>query len=71
MSVRVDSQVDRIGERLTKKEIDRRIGDLAAEIAAGAVRPGGADSDDPDDLRPRWITAAELVRRMRSFIVYN
>jgi hypothetical protein len=71
MSVRVDSRIDRIGERLTKQEIDRRIGDLAAEIAAGAVRPGGAGSDDPDDLRPRWITAAELVRRMRSFIVYN
>jgi len=71
MSMSGDTQIDRTYERLTKQEIDRLISDLAAEIAEGAVPPGGTDSHDPDDLRPRWITAAELVRRMRSFIVYN
>jgi hypothetical protein len=71
MSMSGDTQIDRSYERLTKQEIDRRISDLAAEIAEGAVRPGEPDSHDSDELRPRWITAAELVRRMRSFIVYN
>ena len=48
--------------RLTKDEIDRRIEVVAADLLA----PG-----DHEDCRPRWITAGELVRRMRPFIVLN
>jgi len=53
-------------EPLTKQEIDRRIDDLVAEIAAG--EPG---SSDGDTSRPRWIAPADLVRRLQPFIVHN
>jgi hypothetical protein len=53
---------------LTKHEIDRRIELLVEEVAmldAGDGHPGA------DAFRPRWITAAELVRRMRPFVGLN
>jgi hypothetical protein len=54
---------------LRKHEIDRRIEVLIADLAA---RPGDSETDAADDeLRPRAITARELVRRMRPFIVLN
>ena len=53
-------------EPLTKQEIDRRIDDLVAEIAAG-----GTDPLDGEPSRPRWIAPAELVRRLQPFIVHN
>ena len=55
---------------LTKQEIDRRIDGLVREIALLRDDPaneGGAE----DALTPRWLPAAELVRRLRRFIVYN
>ncbi len=53
--------------KLSKREIDRRIEDVVAEVARVPVR----GSDDAETLEPRWISAAELVRRMRRFMVYN
>jgi hypothetical protein len=53
-------------EPLTKREIDRRIDDLVAEIAAG-----GTDPLLGEPSRPRWIAPAELVRRIQPFIVHN
>jgi len=47
---------------LTRQELDHRIQHLAGEIAS----PRGEDS-----LEPRWITAEELVQRMKRFIVHN
>jgi hypothetical protein len=53
--------------RLTKHELDRRLELLVAEIALGGL------GDEPVDrrLKPHRITPAELVWRMRKFIVYN
>jgi hypothetical protein len=52
---------------LNKDEIERRIDTLAGELAADAVDR----TTDNDGLRPRWIAARDLVRRMRPFIVLN
>ena len=46
---------------LTKQEIDRRIDHLVRQVAAG----------EHESSRPRRIEAADLVRRMRPFLVYN
>ena len=54
---------------LTKHELDRRLEQLVAEIVHG--RPRDESSRDDLDLKPRRIAPAELVRRMRKFIVYN
>jgi hypothetical protein len=53
---------------LTKKEIDQRIEELIREVAV--LRPEAADGS-PRCTEPRWIAPAELVRRLRRFIVYN
>ncbi len=53
---------------LTKDEIDQRIDGLIQTVTTVA------DDERPDtgaELRPRWITAAELVRRMQPFVVLN
>jgi len=48
-------------QRLTKQEIDRRIDQLTSQLGA----------ERSDSLHPRWIAPAELVRRLRPFVVYN
>jgi hypothetical protein len=53
---------------LTKDEIDRRIDTLVQRLA---VTPDGERADNTPCCRPRWISAAELVRRMRPFIALN
>lgn len=54
---------------LSKREIDRRIEQVMASVMSCE------DLDDAGNgeghLRPRWISAAELVRRMRPFMIYN
>ena len=55
---------------LTKQEIDRRIQQLTSQLAARAEEPISG-SRSPDVLHPRWIAPAELVRRLRHFVVYN
>jgi hypothetical protein len=53
---------------LTKQEIDRRIDDLIREVAT--LRDG--DGGEPEAAaHPQWIAPAELVRRLRRFMVYN
>ena len=61
------------GERafrpLDKREIDRRIETLIADLAQGSENcrsEGGAE-----EILPRALTARELVHRMRPFIVLN
>jgi len=51
---------------LDREEIENRM-DSAARALAGQSEAGVAD----ENLRPRAITAAELVRRVRPFIVLN
>ena len=55
---------------LTKDEIDQRIETLVADLATSS---GNEERQAvlERNCRPRWISAAELVHRMRSFIVLN
>ena len=50
---------------LTQRELHLRIQDVAEEVLASAAPA----ADDP--MAPRIITAGELVRRMKPFLVYN
>jgi hypothetical protein len=52
---------------LTKNELDRRIERLIDEVAG---LPDGWERS-AEAQRPRWIAPADLVRRLRQFIVYN
>jgi len=54
---------------LTKHELDRRLEQVVAELARG--RPREESSSDNEKLKPHRIAPAELVRRMRKFMVYN
>lgn len=53
---------------LTKDEIDRRIDTLVQRLAVTTDEEGAGAAPSS---RPRWISAAELVRRVRPFIVMN
>ena len=53
---------------LTKHEIDRRIDQMLSEFAESG---DDSEREDGEALRPRWIAASELVRRMRPHIVLN
>ncbi len=52
-------------QRLTKREIDRQITHVIATVA------GDDAAQANDSLEPRWISAADLVRRMQPFMVHN
>jgi len=56
---------------LTREELDDRIHRLAGWIAEGSSESGGSGNGSDDGLDPRWISAAELIRRVRPFLVYN
>jgi len=56
---------------LTKREIDLRIQGLIEEVALLRDGRAGAGAEPGDVLQPRWIEPAELVRRLRKFMVYN
>ena len=53
---------------LTKDEIDRRIDSLITEVTASV---GDEGPEEFGGCYPRWISASELVRRMRPFLVLN
>jgi hypothetical protein len=52
---------------LTKHEIDRRIECVVSEVAASCEE----QREEGDLFGPRYISAGELIRRMRPFIVLN
>ena len=56
---------------LTKQEIDRRIQGLIQEVSLLRGSREGAETAADDASRPRWIEPADLVRRLRRFMVYN
>jgi len=69
----MQAKVCRVREQirtLTTDEIDRRISRLVAEVG-GHEDSAAAACVEIEAHRPRWISAAELVRRMRPFIVLN
>jgi hypothetical protein len=54
-------------ETLTKNELDRKIERLIDEVVGLPE-----ERERCSDLhQPRWIAPADLVRRLRQFIVYN
>ena len=53
---------------LTKTELDRSMQRLADELAPPHE---SAQSEPAPAMRPRWITAAELVRRVAPFTGRN
>ena len=53
---------------LTREEIDRRIETASRALADS---PAARHTEPGEGMQPRWITAAELVRRLRPFIVLN
>lgn len=56
---------------LTRDDIDQHIQHVASEVACDAVANLAAEAASEETLKPRWIRAADLVRRMRPYIVYN
>jgi hypothetical protein len=55
--------------RLTKQEIDRKVEAVVTEVTW--IDSEVEDPTVSNALKPRWIAPAELVRRMRRFIIYN
>jgi hypothetical protein len=68
MSAKARPSRQEVFRPLTKYEIDQRIDALVQTLA---VSPDEEQAEPVADLRPRWISAAELVRRVRPFIVLN
>ena len=65
---KVDLLRDESLQPLTKADIDRRmrwIGNIVTRV------DGLEPTTGVDALQPRWITAAELVRRVRPFLSCN
>ena len=61
---RIDDEAEETALRpLTLQEIDQRIQCVVEDVAAS----GRAATEDG----PRWISAAELVRRVRPFVCRN
>ncbi len=62
----------RAGQRtlrpLTKTDLDRSMQQVADELA---LDPEEGDDEQVPSLRPRWISAAELVRRVSPFTGRN
>ena len=52
---------------LSQSEIDRRIGDLSSNVLSAV----GDDPVGSEPSRPRWISPAELVERVRPFLGHN
>jgi hypothetical protein len=71
MAVQRGNSVDEVAvKKLTAREIARRIQRLTSHL--GAQREEAVSGTPlPDDLHPRLIAPAELVRRLRRFVVYN
>ena len=56
---------------LTQAEIDRRIGQLASQIVEASDPDAPRNPDDAENPRPRWISAADLVKHLAPFMVQN
>lgn len=69
MALETLDRMERKGlKNLSKEAIDRRIEQVTAEVTSTA---GLEPAPEDDAMHPRWISARELVRRMRHFLVYN
>ena len=56
---------------LTRDDLDQHIQNVASEVACDAAVDLAVEAASEETLKPRWIRAADLVRRMRPYLVYN
>jgi hypothetical protein len=54
---------------LTKRDLDREIERLVESVAHGCLEAPGGGADE--ELRPRWIRPADLIRRVLPFTSRN
>jgi hypothetical protein len=67
-----DNQIQTVPLKpLTRDDLDQRIQHVASEVASDAVVNRAVEAASDETLKPRWIRPADLVRRMRPYIVYN
>ncbi len=67
-----DNQLEEKALRpLTRQELDQRIQTVAGAIASPASFDHQSEISAEQAWEPRWISAAELVRRMQPYVVYN
>jgi len=67
-----DNQIQTVSLKpLTRDDLDQHIQNVASEVASDAVVNRAAEAASDETLKPRWIRPADLVRRMRPYIVYN
>ena len=67
-----DNQIQTVSLKpLTRDDLDQQIQHVASEVAGDAVANRAAEAASDETLKPRWIRPADLVRRMRPYIVYN
>ena len=67
-----DNQIQTVSLKpLTRDDLDQRIQRVASEVASDAVVNRAVEAASDETLKPRWIRPADLVRRMRPYIVYN
>lgn len=69
MSTTVSPRPQAVPRAVTKRDLDREIARLLEEVARGCT--GGGRLPGEDDLRPRWIRPADLVRRVLPFTSSN
>jgi hypothetical protein len=55
---------------LHRREIDRRLEQLAGEVAS-ALLPEASIAERGPRPRPRWVDTKAFVEQMRPFLVYN
>lgn len=54
---------------LSKRDLDREIERLVEAVAHGCLEARGGDAEE--ELRPRWIRPADLIRRVLPFTSRN
>ncbi len=69
MSTTVSPRPQAVPRAVTKRDLDREIVRLVEEIARECT--GGETLLGKNDLRPRWIRPADLVRRVLPFTSTN
>ena len=68
MSPRGQSATRATCQPLTRREIERRIHEVVAEVASPADQSHGSGAG-VEGLH--WIAPSDLVRRMRQYLVFN
>jgi hypothetical protein len=72
MAIDRDDRIRTVGLKpLTRNDLNQRIQRVASQVACDSKVDVRAEAESDESLKPRWIRPADLVRRMRPYIVYN